>query len=142
MQTKLKRLISAVLALAMVLAWYVPSTVSAEGTASEVTASEVTASDGTAPEVLFKENFGIGPAFSCTEWSTTTNGVATANNKCTQAALDGTNTVLHVNLTGDPSNGNVDARFDTSGSTWNEGSSKMDAKYLEETIVYQFKLSR
>ena len=98
MQAKTKRLISAVLALTMILAWYVPSAVSAEET----------------PEFLFKEDFGLGTAYTFTDWSgATTQGISVSNANCVGMVQEGANTVLHVKVPASK-DCNVDARFDTS----------------------------
>ena len=135
MQTKIKRLISAVLALTMVLAWYVPSHVSAVETTSST--------ENTTSELLFKEDFGFGNgySFSASTWSSAVQGIAVSNATYPKAVWDGTNTALHVNLpaaSNTTSNDyNIDARFHT-GSTWAENATFLDG-YREKSIVYQFK---
>ena len=122
MQAKTKRLISAVLALTMILAWYVPSAVSAEET----------------PEFLFKEDFGLGTAYTFTAWTgATTQGISVSNANCVGMVQEGANTVLHVNVPASK-DCNVDARFDTSGTKWDDNATFMK-NYKEKSIVYQFK---
>lgn len=125
MQTQLKRLFSAILVLAMVFAWYVPSTVSAEDTTSEL---------------LFKEDFGLG-SFSAGAWSSAAQGIAVSNATYVKAVWDGTNTAIHVNLPAESNTSsndyNIDARFHTE-STWSENKTFWEG-YRGKSIVYQFK---
>ena len=125
MQSQLKRLISAVLVLTMIFAWYIPGAVSAE--------------DNTTSELLFKEDFGLGTSYSVgTSWSgATIPGMFTSQSAIVKTVLDGNNTVLDVNLTSET--GNLDARFDSTGAAFSDSTTFMDASYLQKTIIYQFK---
>ena len=120
MQTQFKRLISAVLALTMVLAWYVPSTVSAEGATSET---------------LFEESFDLGAEFAFTGWSGAAGGKGIAKSVSDQNISvgvkdDNGNSVLHVNrpTTAATANSkyNVDARFPATAG-WADNSTFMDS---------------
>ena len=129
------RCVSMLLVFSMLLAWYVPGTVSAGDTTP--------LAENTTSELLFKEDFGLGRAytFAASTWGSLTQGIAVSNATYPKAVLEGTNTVLHVNLPKTSntasSDYNIDARFHT-GSAWAENATFLNG-YRGKSIVYQFK---